>query len=737
MKNKTVLVIVVVALAMFAYIFFIDRDTMSTSDLEGRKDRVFKEFNRDMVTAVTVSGSKGEVAVEKATGGDGEERWKMTSPAGLAADASAVRSVLSAIDFLLADRTVATEGEAEKPRYGLSDPRVTISFEMRGGAKTTFKVGASDSSGEKVYVALEGAKEFHAVEKDFLDSVDVGPSDLRDKHLFDQDMELDGALGATVRRADSTIELERDGVTSPWMIRRGEASILAAADQVNELLRDVGRLRADEFLGDGADDADMKKYGLDEPSRKVTVRLGEGEKTVVFGSPCGEGDGGIAASVVGSGTVACVPSKISDLLDRPASRFEEMRPAIFVDGDVDRITMTRQGKTLSLEWDDDDEKWRLSGTDDDAMELEPAAVRELLDALSSSRATKLTVGPEASADPGAPSAVVTLALDAGRDPVELELWPASGDDGAVSLRRKGEEAILTFKEDILSMVNPDPLGFRNRTIENGDPEDVTKLVLEGPAPQTLTSKDGSWTLASPVEANADDGAARDLARFAARLEVERYASPSALPAQGFDRPWAVLRATLSPRAEDGDEKGDAQEGAGEKTVVIEIGSKVKDGEGRFGRIVGGKAPIFVVSAADVDRISRPVVARNLVQIDAGTARKIEITRQGEGDGWSAALVDGQWVSEQRPDLDSVTLKRLLVDLGTFKAVRATSFDVETGFETTTLGLKVYGEDGSDPQEMVVGSRSADESEDAYLARKAGLSVSFAVPARLVDDFLAL
>jgi len=725
-KNRTVIIIVAAALALFAFIFFIERGSMTSSELEGRKGRVFTEFRREAVLALTLKGASGqEVALEKAATADGTEgEWVITSPRKMAADAAAVRSVLSAIDFLLADRTVLEEGEADDPRYGLVAPRVTGSFTI-GDERVAFRVGADDASGDKLYIAVDGAPGFHAVERDFLEAVDLDLQALRDKHLVEGS--FDDAVEAVLARAGQELRFSREG-SGPWRIARGGADILAASEQVNEVLGKVRELRAERFVADDVKDEELAAYGLDRPTRSLAVSSGKGPRLAVeLGSPCGEGSGLVHATVKGSGTVACVPSDIADLMDRPASRFEELRPAVFLEEDVEKITISRGARTLALELDDEEREWRLAG-DDTAVDR--GAVAELLTLFREARAVELVAGDEAVGGLGEPAAVVRFDRDAGSEPVLLELFGAPGDETQTA-RRGEERAVLRVKADLIGAAVPDPLAFRERVLGRGDGARVTALTVEGPAAQRLEEGDGGWKIVSPVEVEADEQQARKLAETMARLEVERFVAPAAAPEHGLGAPWATVRADLVG------EPAATAEGspAPVESVTLELGARADDTGARFARFAGADKTVFVVAGPVAELVSRPLVARDRLRVATEGITRLELAAAGSI--LSARLDGGEWKSDERPDLDSVAVKRLLADLGALKAVSARSFDAAPPFDPVTLELKAWTAEDPDPAVLVFGPRSPDEKEDAYLARRGGLRVTFAAPSRLVDDLAAL
>ena len=293
MKSRTAIALLAVAAALVVFIFLFERDTMTTGEIEGRRDRVFVEFRRDLVDGLTVKGSSGEEVALSRVGpeeGAGEE-WRITAPRDLKADGSEVREILSALDFLLRDRTARGEGAASDARYGLDSPRATGSFSVRGRV-TAFRVGA-DAPGDDVYLALVGVDdEVYAVDGSFLESIDKDLDDLRDKHLLGR--ALDAATAVAVSRPSGEIALSR-GEEGSWRVKREGVWLLAAQDQVRDLLRAVGDVEATEFVADDVGAGDLGEHGLDGPPRRVVVELEGGEIVrLLVGGPCE----GVEAAVV-------------------------------------------------------------------------------------------------------------------------------------------------------------------------------------------------------------------------------------------------------------------------------------------------------------------------------------------------------------------------------------------------------------------------------------------------------
>jgi hypothetical protein len=737
-SNRTVIVIVAVAAALFAFITFYDRDRMTTGELEGRKDRVFVEFRIDLVDALELQGGSGQkitlVRKAEAGGAGGEDEWRIEAPRALAADGAAVREVLSALDFLVKKRVVLGAGERDKPQYGLKTPAVTAAFTMLG-VKTSFAVGSAEGSGETVYLAVDGrADELYAVEKDLRDSLDKGLDDLRDKHLVDGS--LDDAIGIEVARAGEPLKLARAAKTSPWRIERSGAEMLAADDQTATLLNDVAGLRAEEFVADGAADSALATYGLDAPTHRVSIRR-EGGKVLelLLGKAC-PAEGRLYATIRGSGTIACVASDIEASVARPAARFAETRPLVFAADEIEKIVVSRGGASISLERDAD-KGWLAAGHKDVA--IDPAAVAEVLEALAGTRAREVVPGADAVASLGAPEARIELVKEAGGGSLKLDVFAADpeAETGAGQRARRGDESgALAFDADLLQKLSADLLAYRERRIVNGPFDDVVALQIEGPAAQKLEIKDGLWRLTAPLDVAADAIAARDAARLVAEVEVERFVAARAEPAHGLGTPYARATARFAAAAKKGG--ADAGTVSAEKRVTLEIGATAAADGSRFARVAGGDGLVFVLKKEKVDLLALPLVARDLLEVEANDLVKIAVSANG---GALTAVREGEEWKAQGAAADPAQLKRLFGELGAIRTIRGAAFGPATGFEAPALRLELWTQKQLDgnaaPTVLLFGAKTADAKEGGYTARKEGLGVTVIVPARLVDDLLAL
>ncbi|MDJ0765502.1 MAG: DUF4340 domain-containing protein [Myxococcota bacterium] len=731
MKNRTVIIVLLTAALLLGFIFFFERDTMTTSERKERADRVFKAFKRDAVDAMTIRGTDGgEVSLErvKDTEAIGEEQWNIIAPTPLDADSAEVRSVLSAIDYLIVGRTVRGKEHRNDARYGLTSPRVTASFSIRGRT-VSFGLGAQ-AADKSVYLAIDGEEDaFYAVEKEFLEAMDKSLSDLRSKKLVTSDLENATQVSVSSKQG-ATYSLQRTS-GGPWQLDVQGTPILAAEDQVQALVQAVKDIKAASFVADGATGKALDEHGLPEETTAVIVHLDDGKTlSIRVGGPCEGADHQVRVAVAEHGIIICAEDDFIPILDRPVARLREMRPAVFLDGDVSSIALSVPDQALTMEKVEG--VWQVPG--EDGPELEQSAVTDLLGALRETTATDILPGKEALAGLKEPIATAILTLVEPDRPIELRFYKGKTRD-MVRVQRGDEAALLIVPVGLYDQVRPNALAFRKRKIEIGEAEDVEKIAIKGGVSQILEKADGIWRLTDPVALEADGMAARALAEQLAEIQVDAFVAPRANSTHGFDQPHATVTARLikeEPTREEQTEK--IKDRTQSTDVILEIGGATGDNQ-RFARLKGEDPTVFTVGAKYIDAIAAPMVARDFIDIDdtdiiniSLTAGEQSISLKQTGEAWSA---------ENNAPFDETAFKRLLADLGGMKAIRSAAFGVdEAAFATETLVIKTWSKDHPDkdkPTTVIVGPRTENEKEDGYVARLADVAVTVVLPARIIDE----
>ncbi len=725
MKNKTAAVIFSIAVLLLAFIVFLEKGTMSTSERDERQKHVFVEYVADRVERFEITNAASQTVTVEATGDvlTDQKKWTITSPLRLDADPSEIQTILSAMDYVLKERTVQGKGRANDPKYGLEKPRILAAF-TANGVTTSFRIGGN-AQGNKVYLALEQTTdELYAVDKEFFESMNKTRDDLRSKKIVSR--MLQDARRIEVTRPESRIHLQRVK-HDPWQIVVDGTTILAENSQVNELLQAIGDLRATRFIADGLSKESLGAYGLSNPDTSMVVHLPKEETiTVLVGTSCPEQNHQRYVTMAGSGTVTCVKDDFLPIVERPASRLTETRPAVFENDAVASITIVRNNQTLKMTREEG--AW-IAATQD-APPLEQAAVEELLRVLKETKASKIEVVDGEVGRLGRPSARITLNMVDSRDAIELNLFFDPTQE-TVKLQRSKESAVLTLPSELRDTVRSDALAFRIRTLSNGDLHDVESLHIKGAVTQKVDKHEGLWTLTAPMAIAADGDAARRLAELITTITVPRFVSEKARTEHGLENPFAVITATLAQATFD--DKGQKDQ-TQSKEVVLQLGAKAGD-NGRFARLGGNDQTVFIVGPEYEQAIQYPFVARDLMQIDETKLDQLALALPGR----EVVLkkIGNTWSATDKRQLDATRLKRVLADLSTMKTVRAHSFGTaNAAFGKTTLVITATS--SHDPEKtrvITVGPRSRDNKENGYLAHLDGLGVTLVMPARIIEELL--
>ena len=231
--------------------------TKSPADLRTRNAL---KFDPEAVTEVmlTVAGTD-EIRCLK----EGEAEWKMAAPISVKADAKEIRSILAAL-HLLKVAEFTKDGTTDLTEYGLENPRIRVSLELRDGSQALL-VGSDIPDTAHVYVKPGALESVYAVNREILSALDKSVFDLRDKRVIDFQRTATKRFEIQ-RRGEAKIVCTKD-LKGVWQIEEPVA-LNADAEVVDDLLFGIDSLKAVEFVAEQP--TRLKRYGLDDPSMRVS-----------------------------------------------------------------------------------------------------------------------------------------------------------------------------------------------------------------------------------------------------------------------------------------------------------------------------------------------------------------------------------------------------------------------------------------------------------------------------------
>ena len=268
MRGRSTLILLVVAVAFGAYIYFVESKKPVVD--ENAKKKVFS-YDTGKIDQVEIKVSGGDTtALKKETGG-----WTIVKPVAAPADQNAINDIVTNLATLEEDRVVE-ENAADLKSYGLAEPRIDVTFNVSGEkAPKQILFGDKSPTGVGVYAKLPTDKRVFLVGTSVDTTFTRSTFDLRDKTALKFQQDKVDSLELVSK--NQTIRLEKSG--EEWKMVK---PIQAPADYVS-VQGVLGQLQAAQMttLKDKPEDVkDLKQYGLDKP--EVTAVIGTGGQKVTF-----------------------------------------------------------------------------------------------------------------------------------------------------------------------------------------------------------------------------------------------------------------------------------------------------------------------------------------------------------------------------------------------------------------------------------------------------------------------
>jgi hypothetical protein len=415
-----------------AYAYFVESKKPPKS--ETQKEKVFS-LDKTKVKALTLAPSGSETVKLVKDGG----AWRMTEPTVVAADSSAVESILSSLETLEMAQ-VAVEQATNLADFGLAEPKLKLTVEREGtaGSLELLLGGPTPDSGS-LFAKTPDKPRVFTIASYLESSLNKKPFDLRDRDVLH--VKRDAVRSLEVTGPEGSYALARNekqewSFTKPLATRAGRWS-------VDGLLGTLENLRMESVATEDA--KDLKAYGLDKPGRTVILGLSDGSsRRLEIGSAAGEKK--LHVREASKAMVAVIPDTLATDLAKGMNELRAKRILEFATYDVEGIDAEVEGtkraysrSTTKNKDGIDENKWKRTAPD--AKDLETSKVEDALFKMGGIDATEFVDKPEAMSSYGLdkPALKVTLRSTGGKPPETVELGRAGGSAFA---RRTGDESLL-------------------------------------------------------------------------------------------------------------------------------------------------------------------------------------------------------------------------------------------------------------------------------------------------------
>jgi hypothetical protein len=702
----TPVALIALATGVAAYVYFVDRATISDADRAARRRDVFPSFRVDEVTRVELTQPGESLVLERDTdAGAGGVTWTMTAPRRGPADPGAVDALLRELEVGVRVRDVDDSFDA-----GLGSPRVRGSVTM-GALVLRFSLGADAPRPEgAAYMRVEGEGTFvvgRSLRAQLLRTADAyRPRSLTPYGASEiarlQVTEPDGA-GFT---------LERHGAG----FRLADSGVRASRATVDHLFTALAEARAETFLDDTAAD---RALGAGATTLVLSSRESSGARVELrLGGECpGEPADVVAVRTAPAHVSACVARSLVDAFAVKAAALVDPSPLFARADEIEdlrledlaggpRVDLARRGSG----WHERAPEERdLSSDESDSANI-------LASALAGARASEVVAPKAAAAERTFVARSRATVIRTGGSSTEIVEVAALGADGTTWARRVDDGALLRLPNAVARRLQPHPVALRAGAVWRTaiDPGEIVALESSCGAGERLEWHGGAWTLKAPAGFAPDPLATSDLTSALARARADAWLAESDDGSFGLSDPGSCTAAMTVGAPGDG----------GMRRATITFGAAT---EGGFYARTSDDAAVFEVPGILRSLLTHPVIERRRFLLDPASLTSLLVTRDGVRREASLATEGGTAIA------DALSGLVVRAALHTGRAGTAEGFDrpVLEVVATTRAEAGLPAE-----ARLTFGAPARIDGVDGYFARAGGLDATFFVLKPGVDALLA-
>jgi hypothetical protein len=544
MKTRTTLVLLVLAVAVGAYIKFFESKRPNTEEANRRRQNVVN-FERDKIDGIAIQNGEDRIALKRV-----DKKWRLETPVKDLADSTAIDSLLFDLDGWQKEATIsAKEIEADKGKlaeYGVAKAKLRLKLQGTN-APPEIWFGNNAALENRVYVRLENSKEVYLAPKNIRDAISKKPEEFRDRKLTD--FVATQVTRLAMKTPAGEMELQKQG--DHWQIVK-PLRTRADDQKVNDLLAQIINSRIEKFVaGDGGD---LHPYGLAEPRGTVTLFAGEDKQgqLLQIGGPAEKEKDQVYVRFAPRSFVYTLPKKIEEVLNTKPNDLRDRHLVRFDQNQLDRMTIEAPGKPKTV-LARKGENWSIVSLKD--APANNAEARRLIDLLTGEQVTNFVEDVASDLKKyglDKPQLAITLSSFASENTAEttagehaLATIVFGKTEGDNVYARVGEEPfIVTVRRSMLDNVFADPLLWQELAIFKFKPEQIHRLSVKTDREQSLVrGPNNQWQwLSGAGPINTVN--VQSLLNTLASLRAVRWAAN--VPPKAFEHPELVIAFTTSP-----------------------------------------------------------------------------------------------------------------------------------------------------------------------------------------------
>ena len=340
MNFRITLAVLLVALGLAAYVYFVEIQGGERSDAERQQMQRLLPIAAGSIKEIRLHQSREHVVLVRH-----RETFVMVSPVNAPCDPAVLQAFM---DTLQAARREENVGSGELARYGLDAPAATLELVSTDGSTHRVRFGQINPLQTLVYVLVDGSQDVWLTTSSLLTLALTSEFGWRDKRLAQVDPEAVQRMRLRVVGGD-TLAVARSG-PAQWPVP-GPVPWRADPVRAQSLLLALCRLEA---VGVAAESKEkLQDYGLDVPKMRAVLEAGNDQvlAELLFGVHHHEGS--IYGMVPAKPEIFRVDQKVMEAVNafthdpRDRKLFQRYLPSevkrIEVESATDRFVLVREG----------------------------------------------------------------------------------------------------------------------------------------------------------------------------------------------------------------------------------------------------------------------------------------------------------------------------------------------------------------------------------------------------------
>lgn len=346
MKLKTTLILFGVFAVLLAAVLLFESKSKARKETEENSKKLIDLASAD-VEKITLKNDSGTMTFKKDDKGD----WLIVEPLEAQADSSEINRLAEEFSSLKLERLVEAEGN-DPAKYGIPQKEITLWYKGKP-QPVKLLVGMENPLDNTLFAKREDDKRIVLLAGYLKSSLEKKTFDFRQKDIFK--FEPDDVGGVKLKAKDVSWQAQKK--EAGWFLEE-PVKALANKSRVEDVLRALSNLRAKEFVAEQKGEADIAKFGLQQPDYSVRLSLPAKNQEVVF-SLHKQDDTVYATSSLSTKIVTTEAQVLTDI-EKKAEDLREKQVVVFNSWEANKVAVKKGELTLTV-GKNKDGKWLFEG----------------------------------------------------------------------------------------------------------------------------------------------------------------------------------------------------------------------------------------------------------------------------------------------------------------------------------------------------------------------------------------